>query len=288
MKICWVLLALTPIWITPYGEYQQMSVDPNPHGWECWFETEAECRYAAAVAYATSIDPEEIYYCEMSLLDPSKMDAAKGEKREPSRLQGSTYSGTDSDVHPNDGTDRATIGDCGRRRGTECEGDLSARGASRSPSPWLCGEGGSGTGCAFRGGKRNQEKGSGGESKGTGPCLWQRRQSRYSMNVNVGTVVASVISGISVLVASGALKFAFDTKDQFATIQNQVSVMRVQLESVQADDEKDESQDRQLSRQWTIVSIHRDWINDLRVQQGKPLVSWPASNWSSRRSGENN
>ena len=51
--------------------------------------------------------------------------------------------------------------------------------------------------------------------------------------------------------------------------------MQQTLEAIKDNSEADTSQNVQLSKQWRIVSTHKDWINDLRAREGLPIVSWP-------------
>jgi len=87
------------------------------------------------------------------------------------------------------------------------------------------------------------------------------------------------LMGLLILVLSGLFTWSLgrinDLNDEAANLRTDIALMQQTLEAIANNSEADTNQNAQLSKQWRIVSTHKDWINDLRAREGLPIVSWP-------------
>lgn len=86
-------------------------------------------------------------------------------------------------------------------------------------------------------------------------------QSRSNLSM-----VVQVLVGVIMLVVGGLLAWGLNVANTNAR----------EIALLKKDVEIDQRQDAALRKHWTIVSRHRDWINELRQAEGMPMVSWPA------------
>ena len=73
---------------------------------------------------------------------------------------------------------------------------------------------------------------------------------------------------IALGLASFALKWQFDANAD-------IRVMKTQLFRVESDTSTDSEQNRQMRIFWKLHSWERDQIQEIRVNSGMPLSSWP-------------
>ena len=96
--------------------------------------------------------------------------------------------------------------------------------------------------------------------------------------MNSDKIIQSLL-GLLILILSGLFTWSLvrinDLNDKDAELKIQIALMQQTLNGIASNTDADAKQDNQLKKHWTIVSRHRDWINELRAGEGLPFHSWP-------------